>query len=102
MIKFDLSQDLALVSVAVLQTRETGVAMRSFQLRDYYFHPCRICGSAANLIRRSPTPSGKESRTYECRKCGQVDVYDVSSNPADEWPVVEQRSSVFQLPEASL
>ncbi|NEW95490.1 hypothetical protein DY467_01710 [Rhodopseudomonas sp. BR0G17] len=59
--------------------------MPSFQSADYYFHPCQACGGAANLTRRSPSADGGETRTYECRKCGQVDVYDVSAAPQAEW-----------------
>ncbi|PZA13875.1 hypothetical protein DNX69_00085 [Rhodopseudomonas palustris] len=63
--------------------------MRSFQHRDYFFHPCGACGAAANLTRNSPAPGGRERRTYECRRCGQVDVYDVAADSAVPWIVVD-------------
>lgn len=43
--------------------------MRSFHHRDYFFHPCR-------------------HRTYECRRCGHVDLFGVGPDDSGPWKVI--------------
>ncbi|ACF02348.1 hypothetical protein Rpal_3850 [Rhodopseudomonas palustris TIE-1] len=62
--------------------------MRSFHHRDYFFHPCRMCGAAANLTRNTPAADGYEHRTYECRRCGHVDLFGVGPDDSRPWKVI--------------
>jgi uncharacterized Zn finger protein len=68
--------------------------MRSYHHRDYFFHPCRACGAVANLTRNTPAAGGSERRTYECRRCGQVNIYDVAPEAGTPWTVIDQSSPV--------
>ena len=62
--------------------------MRSFQHRDYFFHPCRMCGAVANLTRNTPADDGCEHRTYECRRCGHIDLFGVGPDASRPWTVI--------------
>uniref|UniRef100_E6VP70 Uncharacterized protein n=1 Tax=Rhodopseudomonas palustris (strain DX-1) TaxID=652103 RepID=E6VP70_RHOPX len=64
--------------------------MRLMQERDYLFHRCGACGAAAHLTRSTPAAAGGERRTYECRRCGRVDVYDVGPDVGAPWILIDQ------------
>jgi len=54
-----------------------------------FFHPCSKCGSRAHLFRISPLDNGNNARSYECRRCGQIDCYEVATDPARFWMPIE-------------